>query len=298
MPQEPTAFELRVELSGLCLYVQDPDRSKVGLLMPDGRYRGKVLDHPDGTRAVPHVGYLRFDLANLASRAARVSVRDPSETPAYEVVHQFDRESLDFGLAETREQIDTTNLALPDFDEFAPVKELAPAMFASRPPAELLMRSVLRGGTLTSILDTGVEWEMSGDLHPDGKTHVHMYGGEVHWRRMIDGPGLTLRLVSLDADRVTEIPLTPTTARGDRPAIALKIANLCATNVLEWPTFEPYGVDGPDVDFKWLYRLLQLRAGEDPIKYPPSALPHPRPLPRAKMNIFTDCHGGKITQAF
>src|SRR3712207_536839 len=111
---EPASFELRVEFAGVSLYVIDPGRRKVGLLMPDARHRGTDLAHPDQTPAVAHVGYVRFDLANLASAASGVPARDPAETPSFEVVHQLDREELELGLLDTAEAIDATNLALPD----------------------------------------------------------------------------------------------------------------------------------------------------------------------------------------
>jgi hypothetical protein len=300
MASESTPFELRIEFSGVCLFVKDPGRKKVGLLIPDARYRGKdrPLRHADDTPAVPHAGYLRFDLANVVS-PGRVPTRDPSETPAYEIVHQFAREELRLVVPPTQENVDTTHLALPDFDEFAPVKELVPGLFEPKPAPELLARTVLYGGTLTSVLETGIQWWMSGELHPQRKAHVHVYGGEVHWRRIVsNGTGVMLRLASLDGNGATEIQLRPTTADGDTPAISLKIANLCATNALEWGTFEPYGVNAADQDFKWLYKLLRLKKGEDPAKYPPSALPHPHPVPTGNMGLYQDCFGGMITAAF
>jgi hypothetical protein len=299
MASAPPPFELRIEFSGLCLFVKDPRRKKVGVLMPDARYDGKPKKHADNTPAVPHVGYLRFDLANVLP-PGQLAGRDPSETPAYEIVHQFGREDLQIVLPDTQEPVDAAQLALPDFDEFAPVEELLPGLFQGRPPAELLARTVFYGGTLTSVLETGIQWWMSGELHPEKKAHVHVYGGEVHWRRIVVGAsGVMLHLEGLDGNGPADIDLRPTVAtKGDTPAISLKIANLCATNPLEWGTYEPYGVNAADTDFKWLYKLLRLKKGEDPLKYPPSALPHPHPVPSGNMSLYQDCFGGMITAEF
>jgi len=294
---QPTTFELRVDFSGVSLYVLHPDLRRVGFVMPEARYQGNKARHLDDTPAEAHAGYVRFDLANLVAVEGAVPTRDPAETPSYEVVHQVERETVEFQLPPAAERI-TVDLALPRFDEFAPVLTTRPALFEAAPPPEVLMRTVMDGGTLTSVAESAVEWELAGDLHPEGRTFVYRLGGAVRWRRTVNAPGMTLRFVRFGRDRITEFALRPTTAPGDRPAISLKIGNLCTNNPLEWRTLPPVDTVIADTDFKWLYRLLQLRDEHSDVRYPPRELPHPRPRPTANMNVVYDCFGGMISAEF
>ncbi|MBW3629546.1 MAG: hypothetical protein KY464_09630, partial [Gemmatimonadetes bacterium] len=68
------SFELRVKFSGLCLFLVHSDTKRVAVVMPDCRRNGPNPpdQHLDGEPAEPHVGYLRFDLANLSTAAAGV----------------------------------------------------------------------------------------------------------------------------------------------------------------------------------------------------------------------------------
>jgi hypothetical protein len=285
------------------LYVHDQQRGEVGVVMPDARYRGRRQRHLDNTDAEPHVGYVRFDLANLASSAADgVPIRDPAETPGYEVVHQFDRAALDFGLPWTLGPITVDDLHLPIFDDFAPILTTKPGLFGDSPPPEALMRAVLQDGTLTSVGESDVRWELSGELRPDGRPTVYdELGSGVRWTRTVNARAMTLRVASFDGGRVTEIPLRPTQAPGDGAAIALKFGNLCKNNPLEWRTYEPVDAVIPDTDFKWLYGLMRLKDTGDRDRFPPRPpreLPHPRPIRSGNMNAVYDCIGALIRVPF
>jgi hypothetical protein len=60
-----------------------------------------------------------------------------------------------------------------------------------------------------------------------------------------------------------------------QPVIDLKIANLCAHDPLEWSVFPERPVEH-DVDFKWLYRLLQYNDGTPYcVRVRGADLPHP-----------------------
>src|SRR6187549_3897635 len=73
---QPGEFHLQIEFSGLCLFVRRRDAlgvvnpTRVTVLMPDARRQPNVdvMRHHDGTEAVPHSGYLRFDLGDLMPR--------------------------------------------------------------------------------------------------------------------------------------------------------------------------------------------------------------------------------------
>lgn len=285
-------FLFKIELTGLCLFVKQPGGgTRLGVALPDGRRRtGGSMKHPDGARAIPHVGYLRLNAANLG---AGVPAGDLMGTPPFEVVYRFDREELDIGVPEDGTGI-TGRMDIPDFDEFAPVKEVRPNLFTDRRPQGLLMRCVLPGGTVTTKTEPG-DWRVSGELHPGGQDVVGAYSGLVTWERMMRGAGVTLTIGKFDGSGSIAIPLVPTALPNGQLAVIMKVANLCGMNPMEWDELEIREVREPDVDFKWLYQLLQLKPGEDPVRYPPSLLPHPHPILQPNQGILVDCFPGQIT---
>src|SRR5687767_8321450 len=90
------SFTLHVEFSGLCLYVRHAtDPGRIAVLMPDARSSSNLSGmHVDGTRAVPHVGYVRVDAANLPERLPHATM--PSKDPRYELIHRLEGEVLKF----------------------------------------------------------------------------------------------------------------------------------------------------------------------------------------------------------
>ena len=78
------SFMLEVEISGLCLYVVHPDGQKVTVLMPDCRNDIVSPRHVDTRKGKPHVGYLRYDLADQVPGVQK----GVGDTPLYEVVRQ------------------------------------------------------------------------------------------------------------------------------------------------------------------------------------------------------------------
>ena len=150
------SFELRVELSGLCLFVTDGDRPKVAVLMPDARLKeGATLKALDNSDAKAHVGYLRFDLANLDSGAVGASLPASKDvTPSFEVVHLLDREEIQFGLDGEASTLDN-KLQIPDFTRFADALELNPAHLQASPPAPLLARHDRHDGEQRAVVHGG-----------------------------------------------------------------------------------------------------------------------------------------------
>ena len=167
-------FELRVEFAGLCLYVIDPGKAKVTIVMPDARDDQADVDelHDDGEIGEAHAGYLRFDLANLDAGNAGLSVapgqglQGASGSPRCEVVHRFSRQKLEFLLpngqpipAETFKVLDP---GVPRFGEIAPSLQPATKADFANPSfrGRLLMSTEISGGSLLGE-GTGKTWAFS-----------------------------------------------------------------------------------------------------------------------------------------
>jgi hypothetical protein len=286
-------FDLRVEFSGLCLYLMHPDGDQVGIVMPDARKRTADPRHADGTDGVFHVGYVRFDLANFD---ADLPPGDIDNGPRYEVVHRFDREALDFDFPDEQSSM-SAELEFPDFKEFAPVLRPLPGLFSEDPPKVLLMRTVLRGGHLSGLSE-GESWRFSTELNPSAPAYGGQFASFSTWTRRVDGDGLTIRLRRFGDATPTEIPLRPARSENGDAVIALKIANLCAENPLEWPDLPFRGVVGDDVDFKWLYRLLEPPGTTYAKLLRGDQFPVPERRGRQPFGAFQDCMGGRLTHAF
>jgi len=286
------SFTLEVEFTGLCLHVEHRDgsttRNEVAVLLPDARYRGGPLDkHADGTSAVPHVGYLRVDLANVAGGIPHAHLphgerppdrRGLSDGPPFELLYRFgdrsDRylggQTLDFGLDPVDESM-VVATRLPDLDEIAPGYPVRADLFTQHAGGDtakevrtpLLMRTLLRGGSLT-VSKAGLSvdhWGIESFLNPKQPVICSNYPGEVVWTRRVDARQLMLTLTPFDGDpkKVVKLPLRPIDVKGEQ-IIRLKIANLCADNPLEWSELRLRGADIEDSDFKWFYQLLDPKA--------------------------------------
>jgi hypothetical protein len=243
-------FTLQVEFSGLCLYLIHPDGKRIGIAMPDGRFRSdRPLLHLDGTPAKSHVGYLRFDLADTG---VAVPHGGRKEHPVHEVVHLFDMEELDFGL-DSIEKMTKQEIVTPDVVGFAPLVQPLLDLFTPNPPPELLMRTVINGGALDSVPDREL-WQFD-DLFNPGTKYRGRFAGFSTWTRQVDADELVLRINQWDGTEKVAIRLRP---MGPQRTIKLKIANLCAENPMEWPELGLRAFNSNvDEDFKWFYRLLR-----------------------------------------
>jgi hypothetical protein len=248
------AFHLEIEFSGLCLYVLDPDGTRVGVLMVDARERTHIENpsHADGEPAEPHVGYLGCDLADLG---LKVPGGEDGGAPRYEFIHRFDREAVDFGDAFAEAPIDAGTLNFPAVDRFAPDLEPLPGLFGANPPEILLMRTLLTGGTLTSNQEQPL-WRFSKRFNPEGEEYSGRFSSFATWTRRVESDYVTLRITSLSGETHAELTLRPANG-GDK--VRLKMSNLCRENPLEWDDLPIRTVQDKDVDFRWLYRLLQSR---------------------------------------
>lgn len=254
------AFMLEVEFSGLCQYLVQRDGQQVGVVMPDGRQNGRPVEPFDfetsGEYLVHHVGYLRYDLADTG---VPISTVGRAKTPSYEVIHRFDFDDLDFGLG-FDEPMEQPELDLPNLREFAPTVSTKPGLFGEKPPERLLMRTILRGGRLTTRPNGGL-WQINQSLQPNGKRHLGTFAGVAIWRRTVYDDELVVRVRDWKGGDKDVVRLRP---RGKDRIVRLKIANLCSENPLEWPELYLRMFSGDaDDDFKWFYFLWEDRRGKE-----------------------------------
>lgn len=309
-------FELRVEFAGLCLYVIDPGGKKVTIVMPDARDDQADVDelHDDGEIGEAHAGYLRFDLANLDAGNAGLSVapsqglQGASGSPRCEVVHRFSRQQLEFLLPNGQPLPEATfekaDPGVPRFDDIGP--SLQPATKTDFADAKfrgkLLMTTEISGGSLLGE-GTGKTWAFSPVLGTKSNgngngSYSGQFAGFSVWRREIaDATGVMVRITDVSGSAPpTTIPLVPKLVDG-KPVIALKVANLCAHNPLEWDEFSLRTVVSHDLDFKWLYRMLKPATGNFASALAGAEFPFPRALPNQAYGD-EDCMGGSIVATF
>lgn len=308
-------IELRVEFAGLCLYMIDPLSdglaNRVGIVMPDARKTTYPI-HVDGSKGDPHVGYARFDLASLnmgdtwLADPGDVGVKDDIDRPRNEIIHRFDGEELDFGLNNKSTSVGH-KLAIPSFDRFADSLTKIDNLFKPNPPDGLLMRTILNGGRISAD-GTGKTWGFSSVLKdkPNGDDYTSQFAGFSVWTCPLEEPNLTVTIRKFDGRETAKIPLKAVPVRDKNgnvvkdkndnvlERITIKIANLCAHNPMEWLDFRPRTVVDRDIDFKWLYRLLQPKNGRYDALLKGAELPFPREV---SVQAFgdEDCMGGSIT---
>ena len=319
-------FDLQVKLTGICMFGIRKSTQSIVVVMPDTRFARDAagtelpMTHEDGTEAVPHVGYLRFNLANLVPPMGndppadlenvpqyQVPATNVTAAPPYEVVHRFNRAELVFEFGADGKDITAhEKLRLPNFDKLASGLQPLPGVFDSKqPPKVVLMRTVLTGGDIGSVAE-GEEWILDGRVLPKGRKVRGHFDGDILWQRRVRGDRLTLRIEPFDKPAPSvSITLRPISVDGAPPSIPLKIANLCSTNPMEWDELELRRVREADVDFKWFYRLLQSRPGNGRVAFQPAKgsgpnappdIPHPEPvrISEAREGILTDCFPGRI----
>jgi hypothetical protein len=297
-----TQPELLVEFAGLCLYVGDPKNNHVTILMPDARQGAKPL-HQDGEEGQPHVGYIRFDLANLDVDGIGTvhpgPLDDGSGSPPNEIIHRFDRHQLTFDfVAEDRDGGKMAiDIGVPNFNKFAPSLEAIPHLLTTNPPEALLMRTRISGGSIKAT-GLGKTWEFSSVLSParPKQSYRGQFAGFALWRRPIKARKVTITISDFAGKPVLQIPLKTRTIDG-KEVIAIKVANLCSHNPLEWGEFPIRSVVKHDLDFKWLYRLLTPKGEKFDTVLAGAELPFPRAMPNQAFGD-EDCMGGYIETPF
>ncbi|HYH82943.1 MAG TPA: hypothetical protein VEX86_24325, partial [Longimicrobium sp.] len=220
-------FQLKADFIGLCLYVHDRESGRVAVLMPDARKRTADSEHVDGKEGAPHVGYLRFNLADLVP-AYPVGTQDE---PAFECIRQFDFQEIRFGPAGAVQ----FELNVPEFEKIAihpnapesALLKLKEELFSANPPPDLLMRTRLPGGTMKGLPDE--TWRFDDTLAP-GTDYQRQFANFVKWTLDVPGDEITIELRSFGGDVQSTLTLRP----ADGKTVSLKIANLCEKNPLEW----------------------------------------------------------------
>lgn len=278
------SFDLRVEFTGLCMYLvhADPpdtrdagdemEAHKVTVVIPECRNHVAERKHADDDEGKHHVGYMRLDLASIAGISASIPSEPGEGIPAYEVVHRFTNQRLDFGLSAASSMVVHTRL--PEFDRFAPALVPRPELLDDDKAGEFaVMRTTLTGGTLVGER-ARQEWKFSDVFNAGRQEYSGEFAETLVWSREVPGAdSLTLTLTPFGGGNPQHVTLTPATDAGGRRTISLKIANLCCENPLEWKELESGreidrddDVSGSEVqrdnDFKWLYRLMLPAPGE------------------------------------
>lgn len=267
------SFDLRVEFTGLCMYLvhADPpdtrsagdemEAHKVTVVIPECRKDVAERRHADNDQGKHHVGYMRLDLASIAGISARIPSAPGKEIPAYEVVHRFTNQTLDFGLSAAPSMVVHTRL--PEFDAFAPALVPRPELLDdAKAGAFAVMRTTLTGGTLKGE-EARQEWKFSDTFSEGREEYSGTFAETLVWSREVaDADSLTLTLTPFKGGDPQHITLTPVEGPNGKRTLALKIANLCCENPLEWKELESGGAIERDDDFKWLYRLMLPAPGE------------------------------------
>ena len=290
------SVELSIEFAGICLYVINPERATVSVVIPtcvptpNGRVK---TEHEDKTVGARHVPYL---LANLANFGQRVPAGLVGDGPQFGVVRRLNREELFFepeGPASDR--LDPNALALPDLTVYTDRIKLQDRLLSDISPndlPELNVRTILKGGTFTATTLGGSGSSVPGrspnwdDLEAD-------WAGSIRWTQTVPGDSLTVRIRNWDTGQETPLTLEPLTPGG---RVELKVANLCEDNPLEWREFEPR-FEKEDRDFKWLFRLFEAEGGSvlDAVRGRGREFPFPRINPRKPRTTGNaGCTGGQF----
>lgn len=290
---EEASFTLVVEFIGLAVFARHADDMIV--LQPDAhldnnRDGGRGMKHLDSTDAVPHVGYLSFDLQHLGLPAG-----------TGEGVIRFARDEVTFrGLPDASTDV---LIDVPDFDVFAPVLQLDPGLLGAQPSDKLLTRVPLRGGTLrgsSDDLDRIMTRKLPSGSIPGDEQQSPAFANTVEWKcKGVRGATCVVEIKSFQTESVRRLELTPVNGK-----VAMKIANLCGSNPLEWN--ELYDSQNPpahppeDFDFKWLSILFKTKVGEQQPVFSPGT--HADQVPFVfrteqtyRTGLISNCIPGKAT---
>lgn len=302
----PAPFELRVNFTGLALYLVKGDATRMTVVHPDARQQPDAagaagaagMQHLDGEPAAAHVGYLLFDVAQLhVGNSGRGDANAPASFSA-QVVHRFVREELRIGTIDDGTPIEG-DFVLPDFGVFAPVLEPSPSVLASPPGPEVVMRCSIAGGSLAQA-DDALDRQMTRTLPSSTSSGIRQSGVFAHtvvWSRPMTGTGVVLTLSRFDGSGSESIPLRPVPDGNGDPVIELTIANLCSDNPLEWNDYPVPPQPAPDPDFKWLAKLFHNKSGEAPPVYNAARqVPHPVRVPGGSLQgAIANCFGARFS---
>lgn len=247
------SFTLRLEFTGLNLFVQTKDDRCI-VLMPDCRLGSGIVAHADGDQAEPHAGYFRLDAAALGLPLPAAGL----DGPPYELVHRLAGEEATFsGLSGVPVRRLATDPFVPTFDApFFDSLQLRPDQLASTPTG-LLFRLVLTGGEFQPMRGTK-NWEVDDALNASRASQSGQFTNKVAWHTTIDDANLKLSVRDFAGTYQHEFDLSPVPLEelDGQLAIVVKFVNVCQHNTMAWSELPPQ-LTANDVDFKWLYQLLE-----------------------------------------
>ncbi|HEY9226784.1 MAG TPA: hypothetical protein VIP11_09070 [Gemmatimonadaceae bacterium] len=302
MPQ----FILELEFAGLALFVRRTGNAGIRVLFPDARgVPGVTRRHRDkkaSETAVPHAAYIRFNMHDLPAFAADSNRVVTDDTPSYEIVHRLQDETISFsvpgvGPLETGSAVTQTGLDIPDFSKFASELKVRPQLATGVSNDGIVGRLDLSGGEIESFNVSPELWRLA-NVH-NGK-HAAVpdseYGGTIVWSSpQLNGDRVVVTLTPFAGGKPTQIELVANQTPGPTPRIRIKIANLCANNPLEWDELPPRLVAQDDLDFKWLYQMLEHRTKAASAWE--TELPVPVPIAALVEGELYDCFPGKIDES-
>lgn len=247
------SFELQIEFTGLFLYLARPD-GRYTVLMPDCRDKAVSAQHEDGHKGVAHAGYVRVDAAALGLNVPAGS----ADTPQFEVVHRLSGQEVHLsGL--TAGAVGGAP-ALPRFEAPYFVDMALRRDTLTETPRDLLMRLELTGGRFVAGV-AGHQWSIPATLGSEAAPQVGAYASSVLWTTTMGGDTMEVLLRAFGTSPADAPRLSLRCGAGDEPrVVSIRIANLCAQNPLEWDSLELAETDR-DLDFKWLYRLVESTSG-------------------------------------
>jgi hypothetical protein len=179
---------------------------------------------------------------------------------------------------------------VPDLDEFLTDLDLVVGLFKADPGKKLVMRTILKGGTLCGP-EGQRKWRIPRLRSSKTDEYKKNFASFTEWERDVTGDKLALRTTAFDGSGETMIPLGPFAA-GE--IVTVEIANLCAQNPLEWEDLPKRKVMGTDEDFKWVYRMLKPTTGSYASLLKGSPLPAPRLVRDGSRTGDDDCMGATI----
>jgi hypothetical protein len=181
------------------------------------------------------------------------------DAAAPEVVYQFDRQELDFGVAKL--EMAEVSIGVPGLGKITDTAlkaglENKPGVNGDAPP-ELLFRTKLSAGKFVGRRGNG-NWTLQGSSGP----FSGQFSEVIIWTVENVPSTLTITLSSLYAGGPNDQSFTLQAVDG---IIRLKVANLCSINPLEWDALTTHLERHSDDDFKWLYRLLDQPTNPMPV---------------------------------
>lgn len=286
---------INVTFAGLAMAILHPEEDCSLAVLPDAR-KPAVLD--DFTVGAEHQCYIRSPLAHFAHKDGGTLIADSS------VVHRLGGDHVSMYLAVRRRGSEEfvplavesgahgpansgNALPMPYFDEIV-TPTVAPLPQIINPTAHqsTLCRMVLPSGAWRG---SGIQsqWIVSSALqtapsvsNPCARTPIFgSYVGRMTWTRRIedDITHVALMVHSLHGTNTPAASLVfaPLPAGGEETEVNMEIANLCADDPLEWKSNPRRRL--ADVDFKWMYSLLELPQQQRfTTALMGAELPHPR----------------------